>query len=366
MTAYYVLFALIGGLSLIAGLFDKAKKWVLLTIMLVLFFFMAFRAKSVGADTNNYVALFVSHGMAYGNIDSVWASKGDITALYDAYAWVVYQLFPFEQSILVINSVIICAGVWLFIREFSETPVFSVLLYVLSFCYFFAFNGMRQSMAGALVLMALVCMNRRLYVPEVILLIVAIGVHQTALFMVPVVIAVHALIKGRRFDATYVLVGCIAAALLIRLFYTPLFDAFSSIFRHFDTYSEGGGPFSASDTTQGRQAVLYGAIAVFMFVASRVPGMSETIRANQKSRVLWAIGSLCVGFGLFCTDYELLARLIYYLLPALVCVLGFLSKRMDAGNKTVLIRMGLLTCYFILCLYMLSVNYSIVVPYEFY
>lgn len=366
MTPYYVLFALVGVFGLVSGVNEKLKKPALLAIMGTLFFFMAFRSSSVGADTANYSNLFVIHGFSYGSIADVWASKGDITALYDSYAWVLYQLFPYQQAILICNSAIICLGVYLFIREFSETEVFSTLLYVFSFCYFFAFNGMRQSVAGSIVLLALVCMNRKKYAGEIALLLVALGIHQTSLFMYPVVAACHVLGKSERFGASYVLIACLAVALGIRLLYEPLFSAFSGLFTNFSTYADGGGPFSSADTTQGRQAILYGAIALFLLVSSRMPVVAEAVRGAEHGRVLWFIGSLCVGFGLFCTTYELLARLIYYMLPGLACLLGLVTKQIDLGNKTVLIRMGLLGCYFALCVYMLFSNYSIVVPYHFF
>lgn len=366
MTPYYILFALVGGLALLSGIGERLKRPCLLAIMMILFFFMAFRATSVGADTANYVALFVNHGIAYDSVASIWNSKGDITALYDAYAWIVWQLFPNQQAILVCNSAIICIGVYLFIREFSETKVLSILLYVLSFCYFFAFNGMRQSVAGAIVLMALVCMNRKKYVAEIVLLAIALGVHQTSLFMYPVVAAAHILKRREHFGATSVLLACLAIALGIRLLYEPLFSAFSGMFSSFNIYAEGGGPFSSSDTTQGRQMILYGVIAVFLIVVSRVPLVSEALVNTGKGRALWLMGSLCVGFGIFCTTYELLARIIYYMLPALACLLGLVSKQLDVGNKTALIRMGFLACYFVLCIYMLMSNYSIVVPYHFF
>lgn len=365
MTPYYCFFLLIGGLALLSGISKEAKKFALPAIMAVLFFFMAFRARSVGADTSNYVWLFVSHGMSYGSLAEVWASKGDITALYDAYAWIVYQLFPYEQAILVCNSLIICVGVYLFISEFSETEIFSVLIYVLSFCYFFAFNGMRQSVAAAIVLMALVCMNRRQYLPEIILLVVAVGIHQTAIFMGPVVVASHLLRNSKRYRVTYIFVCCLAIGLVIRILYEPLFNVFSGMFSHFSMYSEGSSPYATSDATQGRQAILYMVIGLFMFVATRLPSISRSICLDDRSRVLWLIGSLCIGMGIFCTDFELLARLIYYTLPELSCVLGFLSNRLDISNKTVLVRIGLLACYFVLCVYMLNANYSIVIPYSF-
>ena len=366
MTPYYVLFALVGGFGLAAGVNAKLKKPALLAIMGTLFFFMAFRAASVGADTANYSTLFVVHGFSYGSIADVWASKGDITALYDSYAWVLYQLFPYQQAILICNSAIICLGVYLFIREFSETEVFSTLLYVFSFCYFFAFNGMRQSVAGSIVLLALVCMNRKKYAGEIALLVVALGIHQTSLFMYPVVAACHVLGKSERFNVTYVFLACLVISLGIRVFYEPLFGAFSGIFSRFDVYAAGGGPFSSADTTQGRQTFLYGVVGVFLLVSSRMPGMPKALAATEKTRTLWLIGSLCVGFGIFCTTYELLARIIYYLLPGLACVLGLVSTRLDIGNKTVLVRMGLLACYFLLCVYMLHANYSIVVPYHYF
>jgi transmembrane protein EpsG len=365
MTPYYVLLLLIVGLGLFSGVSKEAKEFSLLGIMVVLFFFMAFRARSVGADTNNYVWLFVSQGMSYSSLAEVWASKGDISALYDMYAWAVYQLCPYEQTILVCNSLIICVGVFLFIREFSETEIFSVLIYVLSFCYFFAFNGMRQSVAASIVLMALVCMNRKQYLPEILLLIVALGIHQSAFFMVPITISLHLLRNCKRYGATCIFVTCLAAALAVRVLYEPLFYVFSGMFEHYSMYSEGSSPYAASDLTQGRQAILYVVVGLFMFFATRIPGISRSICFDGGNRVIWLVGSLCVGMGIFCTGYELLARLIYYPLPALCCNLGLLSEKLDVGNKTVLIRMGLLVCYFVLCIYMLRSNYSIVVPYAF-
>lgn len=366
MTVYIVLIIVLCGIALFSGLFEQARKWGLPTIMVVLFFLMAFRARTVGTDTNSYVWLFTSHGMAFSSLGEMWSSRGDITALYDSYAWVIYQLVPFEQSILICNSFIICLGVYLFIREFSETEVFSALLYVLSFCYFFAFNGMRQSVAAAIVLMALVCMRREKYVSEVLLLIIALGIHQTSLFMVPVVIAAHILNNSQHFGAAWILFACLAAAFSIRILYAPLFEVFSGLFSHFGMYAEGASPFSITDTTQGRQAFLYIVIALFMLMSVCVPGVSQTIAIHKERRTLWLMASLCVGFGVFCTNYELLARLIYYVLPALACILGTLSKQLDVGNKTVLVRMGLLACYLVLCLYMLYANYGNVVPYTFF
>lgn len=366
MTPYCILFALIGSIALVNGAFCKERRWGLPVMVIVLFFFMAFRARTVGADTNNYVWLFMNHGLSYGDIAQVWASKGDITALYDVYAWLVYQLLPFEQAILVCNSIVICTGVYFFIREYSDEQVLSVLLYVLSFCYFFAFNGMRQSLAGAIVLMALVCVNKKKYGFTVILLVLALGIHQTSLFMVPVCIAVCLLAKVRKYNPAIVMLLCIGAALAVRLLYLPLFGVFAGLFDHFSMYGESGGPFSVADSTQGRQTILYVIIAVFALVASRRPGVSEAISESRCARTLWLVGSLCMGFGIFCTDYELLARLIYYLQPGLACLLGFLATRLDVGEKTALVRMGLLAGYFVLCIYMLQANYSDVVPYRFF
>lgn len=367
MFPYFVLFGSLATVSCVSLLVGKRlSTWGLRFCFVILFCFMAFRSKTVGADTFSYVALYMSHGSTYRNVIQVFAGQGGLTALYDVYAFIVYKLFHAEQAILVCNSVVICFGFYKFIQTFSSEPFFALMLYVFTFCYFFAFNGMRQSMACSLVLLAMVCLQRDFRIVAACLMLLAIGIHQTSLFAVAVVLASFILSKSEMYSCSRIFTGALFFAFAISILYRPLFNLFSGVFGHYAMYREGASSFSVTDSTQGRQTLVYAATGFLMLLSISSKRVRNIISNSGSDRVCWLIASLCVGFGLFCTKAELLARLIYYLVPGYVCSLSAVVSAADSRNKTIILGLFLLAAYFLLCIYMLASNYSIIVPYRFF
>lgn len=363
MVPYLALLALITVTALVSSVTNN-ELIGFIVISVSLFLLMGLRAKSVGADTENYVNLFVIHGAFSGGIRNIWESTGGITALYDIWAYIVYLILPYEQAILITNSAIIVLGVALFINEFANNKLYSLLLYVFSFCYFFAFNGMRQSLAGSLVLMAVVLFSHGRRIWPFLLAICAIGVHQTSIFLIFALAASWIAACCKWLTRDRLLAIALAAAFLISSLYTPLFNTFTSIFDHYSMYEQGQSQFSSSDATQGRQAILYLVILVFVMVVIRnSAGGDHCLTSSRCGRTIWFMGSMCIGFGIFCTSYELLARLLFYLVPFFCCSLDDVCFMIDKKNRTVLFRFSIAACYLVLCIYMLSSNYSIVLPY---
>lgn len=367
MLFYITLFIILSLMYLLSAYVRVIKDEVYALACALLYFVMALRKKSVGTDTGVYVWLYLSNGESHHSFQQVVADNQSLPMVYRLYCYTIFQLFPSGQAIIIFNSAIIMIATFLFIKEYSSNKIFSLLLYVFSFSYFSAFNIMRQSVAIALILLSLVCLKRRKILLSVVFLSLSVGFHPTSLFMICVILlALQTCVTKREFKPRFVLVLALAASLAFRILYQTLFSYFISYFSHYSMYEEGNSAFSVNDVNQGRQSLIYIAILLFLFWVLQNKNIYIRLQTNKKLRFMWSIGSICVGFGIFCTGVELLARLLYFMLPILVCVISDLAYECDLFEHTFWYRVILFICFLSLCLYMIFSNYGQVLPYEFF
>lgn len=100
------------------------------------------------------------------------------------YVWLIGRVFPHAQWLLIITSLIIVICVAKFIWNNSKDFCISWLVFVCLGSMTFAMNGMRQSIAMGICLLADEYAKRRKIIPFLILVLLAMLFHKSALFFV--------------------------------------------------------------------------------------------------------------------------------------------------------------------------------------
>lgn len=90
-------------------------------------------------------------------------------------------VFGDPQSIFVVCAIIICGFYFYMIYKESISPIYSVLLFVISKDYFIAMNGMRQYVAGAIALTALPYFKKRDWKKSLFIIFIAFLFHKSVI-----------------------------------------------------------------------------------------------------------------------------------------------------------------------------------------
>lgn len=173
MAVYLVAFAFIFGVRLIRASgcrVDDTKdhNWLIMA-WVVLSLIEGFRAYSVGTDTKTYVNAFVSQDLR--NFETGFQLLNRAVAMCSRNGTVFLLVTSF-----IINGLIIRA-----IDKLSRDDAVSLFVYISLYMYFNTFNAMRQYIAVGLVMNAYIELRGNRYVKFMMLLILAILFHNSAI-----------------------------------------------------------------------------------------------------------------------------------------------------------------------------------------
>lgn len=150
----------------------------------VLIALVALRAEAVGHDTSMYEIIYQR---AFNN-----NSLGDFISNYGyteyAYYFVEYIVSKLGnyRLFLAVMAVISVAPTIFVIYRYSENRVLSLILYVCFPYYTFCMSGMRQAAAMGCIMLAYHCIKKKKLVPYIILCVIAMLFHSSALLFFPV------------------------------------------------------------------------------------------------------------------------------------------------------------------------------------
>lgn len=184
MTIYIVLLALIAltffYFKLIGKNTEKDKIICLNIAFILLYLLFALRAPTVGRDIPSYKEMYEKTKLvSWNDYDFVYFEVG-YTFLMKIFTALN---LPF-QVFMAFVSFVILFPIYLYIKKYSKNYFLSVLTYI---CYIFLdFNlsGVRQSMAGSIVLLAYIVLReskRHTYFKYVLLIAAAAFLHRSAL-----------------------------------------------------------------------------------------------------------------------------------------------------------------------------------------
>lgn len=330
-----------------------------------LFFLMATRSPSVGTDTAASIGLFVATGTADIPTSSSEAFEfwifAPVYALWCKFIWLVCAN---EQAIVIANSIMICTGYGVFFWRFARRKSAALILWLLSFSYFDAYNAMRQELATALCLLFFVMLMEKKNVIAVLFAICSLGIH---IALAPVVILVFLAAKLSmrhtiNLNSAFLIVAVVAV--LARWMFEPMCTLiFSLMGRYGDLYGE----IAMSYTTKGRAVVIPLAalclLLVFLFNRQHNED-GDTIDCGESAVFVLAFIWMAIAIAFY--DLALMLRIANMLLPFGVCAVANADARIDGKSNTALATT--LTHAFLLCTFsaMLIIGIGGVVPYSFF
>lgn len=339
----------------------KRDKRVLTLMFFVLIFFAAFRAYSVGTDAANYSSYYLRIGTS-DDIFSIITSA----PVYSIYNKLLYMIFPYRQAILISNSIIILVGIAYFIYNYSEDVCFSTILYIVSYSYCFSFNGMRQCIAMSMVLVALCWSEKKYKFRSIILLLLAIGIHNTAIFGLLSIPFVR-----KRMDAKttrYIFVGSIIGMIILKYGYDFIINLFINIFPRYAMYINRV-TYSAYAESQGRNIIVtlfYFAFVILVFILQRWQFKGFEITAEKRNEInkLLIPCIFSTVSGIIWADNFTLGRIREYYTIFFICMIPNLStvfRRYKIIYKVAVVLVLLIPFYI-----QLRENKSDVIPYIFF
>ena len=363
MMPYIIMLVLVASVWIpVATEAAKNDKISYLLAFTILFLFMGLRATTVGTDTSNYVNLYV-----YAGQQSLASSFQVIESapLYNLYSWVLYQITHEDQAILILNSMFICIGYGVFFYRFSENRLLSIVIFIGSYAYFGCMNAMRQNVATAFLLLAVVFFFEKKRIISLVLAVCSIAIHNTV--AVAVILLAVAYVTSRRIKVVSmktvaaVFLGCVVGSLLSGL----LIEFFVSYFPRYSRYLLDTASVGISSINGGRTQILWMIYLAGVLLFSSVSAVRLQLNSDQTIRFIFVASVIAVSFGSLMGDYRLIMRCVSYLMPFLICFLSTASEATDKESHTLITRLGLIAAFTLIGAAYLLGNYSDVLPYEF-
>lgn len=309
-------------------------------LLLAISFIIGFRGMYVGTDTPNYVEMFES-------IDS----KG-----YDGYPEPLYGIscmlfsligfsYPWHQAILCFFSLMVA---YLVIKK-SPNVGMSIFL-LLTFCYFsYTMNIFGQMIACFISLYAmsfLKCARKYDKLRFLFFLLIAIGFHYSALFLLPLVF-----IDKIKINGYIIFFGLLVSLILGAANFTSLF---SSYMLNYDRHLN-----RVIDNTRLIQGILLSFYWMFLYIVLYCTS-DKQLQKSVELRVFF-IGLLLYNF--FLSNDMAMRFLFYFLIPMIIWIPQYLKYSRKKKRVRQLFVILYSSLFYFMILYM---NTGDIIPYKMF
>lgn len=325
-----------------------------------LFFLMAFRASSVGMDTANYARMYTMIGRA----PFATAITGIIVSapVYCFICKVTYLICHDPQAISVVSAAIICCCFAAFLYHFSENVMGSVYCFITLWFFSSSMNITRQYMAVALIALAYVTADEKRWIITIMLALLSIGIHNTALLAVPFLFLKQDHISLGKLLGTIVM-GLIAI-LVIRFLFNTIAVGFARIFPRYSMYF-GAASHSFNDEGQGDNILLNVFYLAFIALSTLVflmDASEDDIESSRNIAKLLPMSMMGIVMGFVSSSNLALGRARVFYLTTMCCLIPNVINRVKHRE------LFSVACYAVMLIpYYISIdrNISSVVPYVF-
>ncbi|MEE8703947.1 MAG: EpsG family protein [Olsenella sp.] len=342
---------------------DRGNNAKTAIIVIVLSLIAGLRATSVGSDTATYSRMF------YWIADSSTLKQAfDVSTInapvYVAYAYLLGKMGFSHQMLLVVNALITNIGIGIFIKRTCDKPATAFLIYFCLAMFFESMNGMRQYVAIALAVNAYLDFYERgiTSVRGWVLIALAVGIHSTAMAMMPAVTIV--IIMRKMPMARKVLRIIFLVAALVGLIMGPLAKLFIQIFPNYGMYDGTNNIDLFSDAYGGRIRILYAVMLVACLFGYVAICNGDGIR-DRYDYVIFLLLPICYFAGVLGIVYGksfLINRLLWFYMVAYVPFIPAVVAKYH-GGMNLLMKMGFGTTIGVWMIMQLIENQDAALPY---
>ena len=327
--------------------------FVILSAVLVM------RGSTVGTDTSTMIDIYMSPLSQNMNERSMIV----IAPVYYIYSYILYQIFPFPQAILIFNGLLTMLCFFYFIHKFSDDIYISIYLLISLGFYFQYFNTMRQMLALSLSLVALYFVYSNKHRTGIIMYVLSFGIHITAITMLPLLFVFY----RKRVNDSLLLLSIFLMVFSVLCCDTLLKCIATVIGYILPSYSMYvvGNIIGFGDEAQGRIIWLYIFYAIVVWGVYFVTTISKNHIRNEKARLFILSVSLGITVGCLGITNPLLARLSnYYLIFVVILIPVALHYFKPISKSMLYISVILVT---LLPFYIsIASNHGDVIPYKLF
>jgi hypothetical protein len=336
---------------------EKMTEVVLYMIFSVI---MGLRASSVGVDTAPYSRIFEIIRNCNNLIEAL--QKAPLTApVYVVLCRTLSHLSQNPQILIIVTSIIVNTGLFLFIHNASDSPAFSVFCWVGLTLFYCSMNGNRQCIAVVLVLNSLWYLSQNLKdVKGWLLFVTAVCIHSTAVIMLIAVAGIFLsehLTNKRTLFVVSIGISTGAALLL-----NSAVKIFTQLFPRYFMYTDQTSRYSVfRNTGGGRIIILYLFLLFIVWLWVFCCDQDGTMRNLFNEKMIPAV-IFCAVFGGFHCKNELINRLLWYFLALYIVFIPDAINGQKIKSK-MLTKTGIVLVLMVYSFVSLKENQNGVVPY---
>lgn len=161
----------------------RSRKRYLFVCGLIMFLFLALRSKGIGStDTYNYYNM-MRKAIAADTWSQYYNPNG-VEAGFQLFVFALSRVFQSPQAIIIVSAAIYVISILYTIYRNSDDVTFSVTMYITLGLMQFHMQGMRQSIAMSICIFAYEFAKKRRIIPFLLLILLAMQFHQTAVVFV--------------------------------------------------------------------------------------------------------------------------------------------------------------------------------------
>ena len=287
----------------------------------------------VGTDYGNYIDVYLINS---------WSSYGEIMeqpeALFGLLNRWCFLTFQDYIPVFVVSGVL---TVWLIvygIKRSSSNPWLSVFLFIACMYYFDLFNGMRQMISTGIMFAAYPLLQKKKWIPLIILTAIATGFHASS-YIVLLVFLFAAYSPARSGISLLVVLAFSACVLMYGEFADYLIEALNATESKYINYEE-----TLAAAGYGANALRFGLAAVpVLFGWFTWPILR---RQREDVGILWNISLINSMFMLLATRHWLFARFSMFFGVFNLLLWPEIIKCFDRRSRQLMI-FGILCVYFL-------------------
>lgn len=295
---------------------EKNKKTYLGIVAIILIFVVGSRNAEInyGSDINNYFRLFQNA------ILMDWTQFESISTMekgYLAISFILAKLIPWGQTIIYAQASFCIITVLYFIYKNTENVQLATIFFICFGPFQFFLTGFRQAIAICIGLLMFEVAKKKKYVKYIILLLIAISIHQTAIVLIPLYFLVN--IKNTSFSNIAVIVGSVILTAFSRNFVNLGNEFFDRDYR---------GVFFGSALGGLIQLFIYATTLLLCLFFSKAKSDDEHKKNSALIRVL------IVGTAVYAMRFEalVLERVSFYFTPAVMPLLSEKVQKMSSSQ----------------------------------
>jgi len=329
------------------------KKYIIntklfLTVFSILLFLISATRIGIGTDYHLYEVIYEN-------------SLEKFLGLGWGYEWLsqFFRLLGADYQVLIImNSLIFICSIIYFIFYFSDYKYISLIVFLGTYSYFASFNIFRQSTSIALVLLALVILNKHSKkILTGILFIISLGIHKSSIIFLPFFFLKY--VKFSRIFYLTILILCLVSFFIIPESFKILFFDKALSFNEFFSQK-----YSGTVHVEGIARSLTNRIFYLFYWIMAIKLIINMNNISSKNK--WIIQSFLFYFIInsFFPYSNLVNRIsLFFELLAIYIIPKFISEFHSVTIRNIL-KIAIILVFFVRVLYVLNLNGDGVVPYK--